>query len=125
MDSTPAPTAPDAESDQGKHIFSFAITPHRGCFAESSIPQAAILFNNPSHIRRIAAPSHAAPALAQLVSSPKVFALVGDRNVLLETIKRGEDDHFGPDSRWNGEKRHVILRIYEAYGGHGVVKLLS
>jgi len=46
------------------------------------------------------------------------FWLEGTPNVFLETIKRGEDD-FGPKASGTT----VILRMYEAYGGHGSVKL--
>lgn len=43
----------------------------------------------------------------------------GAHNVILETIKRGDDDDIcGP-----GPKT-VVLRLYEAYGGHTNVKLL-
>jgi len=44
----------------------------------------------------------------------------GTPNVILDTIKRGEDD---PDvSSTPIKKRHsqnVVLRVYEAYGGKG------
>lgn len=46
------------------------------------------------------------------------FWLEGTPNVFLETIKRGEDDF---DPKASGTT--VILRMYEAYGGHGSVKL--
>lgn len=50
-------------------------------------------------------------------SSP--FSVDGSPNVFLETIKRGEDDDFGSKSA----NKTVILRLYEAYGGHGRVQL--
>ena len=40
-------------------------------------------------------------------------------NVFLETIKRGEDDVLGLQE----SKPTVILRLYEAYGGHGRANL--
>jgi len=46
------------------------------------------------------------------------FWLKGAPNIFLETIKRGEDD-FEP----NASSTTVILRMYEAFGGHGSVKL--
>jgi alpha-mannosidase len=47
------------------------------------------------------------------------FTLSGARNVILETVKRGEDDEFKPESG----STSVILRLYEAFGGHGQVQL--
>ena len=44
-----AATAPDAEQDQGKHEFAWAVMPHAGSFLESDVPTAAILFNSPLH----------------------------------------------------------------------------
>ncbi|GAA6045569.1 hypothetical protein NBRC10513_004988 [Rhodotorula toruloides] len=109
-----AATIPDAEQDQGQHRFSFAVYPHRGAFAESDVPDVARAFNYPLHIRRL-------PGKA--VKSPKEgpFFLTGAGNVILDTIKRGEDDHFGAKAK--GESETVVLRMYEAYGGAGKVKL--
>ena len=47
------------------------------------------------------------------------FLVCGAHNVILETIKRGDDDDVsgsGPTS--------IVLRLYEAYGGHATVRLL-
>ena len=50
----------------------------------------------------------------------------GARNVFLETVKRGEDDSFkeavNPDDK--SVTTTVILRLYEAYGGHAQARLL-
>lgn len=46
------------------------------------------------------------------------FKLHGAPNVMLETIKRGEDDKWTED----GEKT-VILRLYEHFGGHAKATL--
>ena len=55
----------------------------------------------------------------------------GARNVFLETVKRGEYDSFeevvdlGPDkSATTTTTTTVILRLYEAYGGHAQTRLL-
>ena len=54
-----------------------------------------------------------------LAEAKSPFAVEGARNVFLETIKRGEfDDYSASESGVT-----VILRLYEAYGGHGTVKL--
>lgn len=47
------------------------------------------------------------------------FVVHGAHNVFLETVKRGEDDDF------SGSGPHtIVLRLYEAYGGHATVRLL-
>ena len=54
-------------------------------------------------------PRHQAPILVH-----------GAHNVILETVKRGDDDdHFSE----SGPKT-IVLRLYEAYGGHTTVRLL-
>lgn len=53
---------------------------------------------------------------------PQPFKLEGTRNIILDTIKRAEDDHFGSNSK---EPQTVILRLYEAFGGHGDVSLVT
>ncbi|KAK4047772.1 Glycoside hydrolase, 38 vacuolar alpha mannosidase [Microbotryomycetes sp. JL221] len=109
-----AATSPDAEQDQGSHVFSFAVLPHRGSFAESDVPVAGWLFNQPHHLRRLPRSS-----LAQAESVPHPFTLHGSRNIILDTIKRAEDDHFSSKAT----TQTVILRLYEAFGGHGEVTL--
>jgi len=50
------------------------------------------------------------------------FRLEGAHNVILETIKRAEDDiHLPEKKKQTGST--VILRVYEAYGGHATTKL--
>lgn len=88
--------------------------PHRGAFAESDVPDVARAFNYPLHIRRLPGKSSKSPK-----EGP--FFFTGARNVILDTIKRGEDDHFG--AKRKGENETVVLRMYEAYGGAGKVKL--
>lgn len=107
-----AATAPDAEQDQGKHEFSWAVLPHRGHFIQSYVPIAAYLFNSPLHVRCV--PNGDAIA-ATVPRTP--FVLFGrDPSVFLETIKRGDLDVDG-----KGGHRTIVLRLYEAYGGHTTV----
>jgi len=55
------------------------------------------------------------------------ITLDGTRNVFLETVKRGEDDDFSSpvsfDSCSSSKPSTIVLRLYEAYGGHGEVNL--
>lgn len=43
----------------------------------------------------------------------------GAHNVILETVKRGDDD----DVSGSGPQT-IVLRLYEAYGGHAAVRVL-
>lgn len=50
-------------------------------------------------------------AATSLVHSGTPFSVSGATNVVLETVKRGEDDKEGKDTT-------LILRLFEQYGGH-------
>ena len=79
------------------------------------MPVAGWLFNQPQHIRRLPR-----ARIAGAMSIPHPFKLKGSRNIILDTIKRGEDDHFSTKSK---QGQTVILRLYEAFGGHGDVTI--
>ena len=51
------------------------------------------------------------------------FTLHGAPNVFLETVKRGEVDYFGPEEASSKRSTTIILRFYEAYGGHAHLSL--
>ena len=55
-----------------------------------------------------------------LSSFKSPFVVEGARNVFLETVKRGDDDDFGGKDR---KATTVILRLYEAFGGHAQARL--
>ncbi|KAI7967058.1 hypothetical protein MJO29_000335 [Puccinia striiformis f. sp. tritici] len=112
----------DPHQDQGKHQASFAISPHRGQFLESDVPEVAAAFNNPLHVRYLPHNSRPSPSLEP---SPQIFRLevLGSRNVFLDIIKRSEDDTFAVPSR--KPIKTVVIRLYEAYGGSAVVNLIT
>ncbi|KAF5362894.1 hypothetical protein D9758_007045 [Tetrapyrgos nigripes] len=127
-----AATAPDAEQDQGKHEFSWAVMPHEGHFLQSDVPMAAYIFNSPLYgellFVAIIALNIADMSLVRYVPREQ-DALVakhespltvhGAPNVILETIKRGEDDTFEADTCDDtGSVTTVVARLYEAFGGH-------
>ncbi|THH05654.1 hypothetical protein EW145_g4638 [Phellinidium pouzarii] len=91
-------TAPDAEQDQGKHEFSWAVLPHIGHFLQSDVPHAAYLFNSPLHLRFVPDATAAAS-----VSSPS---------------KRGDDDVFASSVAKSKKLQTIVVRVYEAFGGH-------
>ncbi|GJJ13977.1 hypothetical protein Clacol_008234 [Clathrus columnatus] len=112
-----AATAPDAEQDQGKHQFSWAVYPHKGSFLESDVPMAAYVFNSPLRVRFVADDQKKPMSLPQ---TP--FSLTGASNVVLDTIKRGDDDD-PQETDWKKGSSTVILRLYEAFGGHASVRI--
>jgi alpha-mannosidase len=129
-----APTQPDPECDMGTHEFAFAIYPHVGTYAESDVAKVAYAFNNPMHRESLRSSSilrknpdgHTRtvrymeqpliPALA-MAKTPR-FSLEDAPNVMLETVKRGEDDELV-----KGTKETVVLRMFEQFGGHAKAKL--
>lgn len=82
--------------------------------------RAGYNFNHPIHIGHVAT-SAAASKVKDIMAS---IQFSGSPNVVLDTVKRGEDDSdvtSTPIKR--RDFRNVILRIYEAYGGKGKAKV--
>lgn len=105
-----APKAPDAHADMGKHHIRWAILPHRGDLSSTTV-RTAYNFNNPLKV------AQASQTLsANAFSNP--IKLTGNPSLVLDTVKRGEDDE--DVSRGELKKRKgqsVILRIYDSLGG--------
>lgn len=99
-------------------MISFGVLPHKGHFLESDVPQAALAFNNPLHLRYM---DHGSRMLR---AGSEVFRLEGRgaRNVFLDTAKRGDDDAFGFTPR---QSKSVIVRLYEAFGGTTTLDLIT
>lgn len=106
-------TAPDPEQDQGHHAFSWAIHPHANHFFASDVPVAAHFFNSPLQLHYSTAAERNVNAMNGL------FEVIGAPNVILETVKRSDDD----DLDKKGAAKHLVLRLYEAYGGHAHAQL--
>ncbi|KAG8691622.1 Glycoside hydrolase, 38 vacuolar alpha mannosidase [Ceratobasidium sp. 423] len=115
-----AATSPDAEQDQGEHAFSWAVLPHLGHFLESDVPQVAYTFNSPLHLRYVPDQGPDGNGAVSSLVHKALFSVAGAPNVILETVKRGDDDDFSTNPK--GE-RTVVLRLYEAFGGHARASL--
>jgi alpha-mannosidase len=106
-----APKAPDAHADMGRHHIRYAIFPHVGYLDHRTV-RTAYNFNNPITI-------HSSESISSAeVHLLKSIQLKGSKSLILDTIKRGEDDEDvsrGEFSKRPG--RSVILRIYESLGG--------
>ncbi|EAT88230.1 alpha-mannosidase [Parastagonospora nodorum] len=105
-----SPKAPDAHADMGHHSTRYAIFPHKGGLDERTV-RKAFEFNNPLKII-----GHSAS-----VKSPSIlntFAIHNAPNLILDTIKRAEDDEDISRHDLPVKSGHsVILRIYDALGG--------
>jgi alpha-mannosidase len=87
---------PDAEADKGRHIFTYSLLPHQGDWRQGEVDRAGYDLNLPLHAAVVPAqPDGALPAAF-------AFAEVDAEHVVVETVKRAEDD---PDA-W-------VVRVYE------------
>ncbi|KAJ9142052.1 Alpha-mannosidase [Pleurostoma richardsiae] len=104
-----APKAPDAHADMGPHKMRWAILPHQDSLGPTTV-RKAYEFNNP--LKLLSKPS----GITFSVDSP--VKLTGDASLILDTIKRGEDDEDVSRTELPKRKgRSLILRVYEALGG--------
>lgn len=115
-----APKAPDAHADMGRHTTKYAIFPHSGPLTHATVRKAFEL-NNPLRIVSHAAPTSAADLAGVHSTSPGLlssFNILGADNLILDTIKRGEDDEDVSRGELPVKKGHsVIVRVYDAMGG--------
>ncbi|GAA6017633.1 hypothetical protein JCM11491_005308 [Sporobolomyces phaffii] len=112
-----AATIPDAEQDQGRHAFSFALYPHRSNFLNSDVALVARHFNFPLHVRLSASSTKSLVSTPE--ASPVSLSSSTTSNLILDTIKRGEEDHFSSSTSPAKHGSSVIVRVYESLGGRG------
>ncbi|KAI1105211.1 glycoside hydrolase family 38 protein [Jackrogersella minutella] len=107
-----SPKAPDAHADMGKHIIRWAILPHEGDLGATTV-RAGYNFNHPLTV--LSAP----PKTDISALSTYPLKLMGDESLILDCVKRGEDDedvsHDTSIPRRKGQS--VIIRIYDSLGG--------
>lgn len=85
------------------------------CHSMRGVCSDMALVLSPSTVRTLNAN---AESHEMITSSP--FIVSGAPNVFLETVKRGENDSFDVDASGSTT---VILRLYEAFGGHAQARL--
>ncbi|KAF2836234.1 glycoside hydrolase family 38 protein [Patellaria atrata CBS 101060] len=111
-----APKAPDAHADMGRHHISYAILPHSGPLDHRTV-RTAFNFNNPMKVY-----SH--PDKQSVVPLLSAFNIIGDKSLIIDTVKRGEDDEDVSAGDFPARKgRSVILRVYDSLGGRARGKL--
>jgi alpha-mannosidase len=105
-----SPKAPDDTADMGNHSIRWAIMPHQGELGAETV-RAAFNFNNPLKL---------AASTKDSCLNALPIVLKGDDNLILDTVKRGEDDEdVSTDDLPKREGRSVIIRVYDALGGRG------
>jgi alpha-mannosidase len=96
-------TSPDADADQGEHVMTYSLLPHRGDWRQGVV-SAGYDLNDPLIVRR-------APASRTQVAPLASLAVVDAPNVVIATIKQAEDT------------RGIIVRCYENERARGRVAL--
>lgn len=106
-----APKAPDAHADMGRHHIRYAILPHAGALDERTI-RAGYHFNHPLAVEQASSQS---PVLH---SALKSVSIKGAPSIVLDAVKRGEDDEdVSTGALPPRSGKSVILRAYESLGG--------
>jgi alpha-mannosidase len=107
-----APKAPDAHADMGRHHIRWAILPHHGDLGPTTI-RTAFNFNNPMKLL------HGDTKVDKATLSRELpIRLTGSPSLILDTVKRGEDDEDVSRGEFAKRKgRSIILRIYDSLGG--------
>lgn len=104
-----APKAPDAHADMGRHHIRYAIVPHSGPL-DARIIRAGYNFNHPLVLEATARPENASVFTS--------ISLGGSPSLILDAVKRGEDDEdVSQDNLPRRPGKSIILRIYESLGG--------
>lgn len=113
-----APKAPDAHADMGHHRMKYAIMPHEGPLGPATV-RAGYEFG--ADLTLVRKPHHHTAATFR---SP--ITLVGDPAVILDCVKRGEDDEDVSGGDFAIRKgKSVILRMYESLGGRSRTAISS
>lgn len=96
----------------GRHTFRYAILPHQGTVGETTVRTAAE-FNSPIHTGYVAS---ADTSITESLLS--TLTLSGSPSIVLDHIKRGEDDEDVSTGGLPTRKgQSLILRFYDSLGG--------
>ncbi|KAF3933858.1 Alpha-mannosidase [Dactylella cylindrospora] len=110
-----APKAPDAHADMGHHKIRYAIAPHEGPL-DHRVVRAGYDLNNPVRVQY-------APPTAK-VAIDGVW-LTGAKNVILDHVKRGEDDEEFENTIVKRKGNSVVIRMFDSMGGKSKVTINS
>src|ERR1700712_5871798 len=94
----------------GRHHIRYAIFPHSGPLDHRTI-RAGYNFNNPLKV-------HRHPDLKNVTPLLSAFSIDGAPGLIIDTIKRGEDDEDVSNGDFPSRKgRSIIVRLFDALGG--------
>ena len=97
-----SPKSPDPTADMGHHTFRYALLPHVGTLQQAEVVQEGYRFNVPL----LLSATNAQPGQVSFFS-------VSLPSVIVDTVKQAEDSDA------------ILVRLYEAHGTHGTVRLSS
>lgn len=90
------PSYPNPKADEGKHVLTYSLLPHRGDLCEGGVIHEAYALNQPLEAVEVPAQKGALPAEFSLVACDK-------ENVVIETVKKAE------------KSDDMVVRMYEAF----------
>ena len=93
-----SPTNPDPDCDQGRQVFTYSLYPHKGSWQEAQTVRRGYELNVPPTVLR------------GDIDEPGLISVDTD-HIIIDCLKKAEDSD------------DVILRLYEAHGQRGPVKL--
>lgn len=112
MQSTFCANSSQADEIAGRHFVRYGILPHAGPL-DSRTVRTAFAFNSPMAVHSFSGASW--KGASDLLSS---ITLDGNPALILDTIKRGEDDEDVSKGELPVRKgRSIIIRVYESLGG--------
>ena len=101
-----SPSWPDPTADKGEHEFIYSLYPHKGDFRTGQVIDEGYDLNMP--LKPVVSASHTGK-----LNNEFSFFSVDKDNVIIETIKKAEDD------------KSIIVRLYETFDFTEKVKLQS
>lgn len=99
-----SPTAPDPSADRGHHRFTYSLLPHAGDLRAGRVVEEAYALNAPLLAQEISCHEGSHPSRGSYFSTDRP-------GVIVEAVKQAEDGDG------------IIVRLYEAYGSRGPVRL--
>ncbi|MFC1614260.1 alpha-mannosidase [Gemmatimonadota bacterium] len=102
------PTVPDPEADKGTHRFSYSLLPHAGGWDIATVAAAYQLNDPPIVYLNETSSKNSLPEAGSLLAG---LVSTDNGNVIVETIKRGEDGNS------------IVVRLYEYRRSRGRVTL--
>lgn len=113
---------PDAHQDEGEHRFSIGMYPHLNQLEASDVVHVGRIFNEPLLFGEASVSADKVEAITLETAtgrSPTTQA------VIIDTVKRGEDDfaYYGKSAVTSNKT--VIVRLYESLGSHAAVVVTS